>query len=336
MSSPERLSLARLPTPLHRLDRLSDAWGGPTVWVKRDDLTGFGVSGNKIRKLEFHLAAALAGGADTVVTCGAVQSNHCRATALASAPLGLEVVALLRTDDGKRPERTEANHLLMELAGTTIRYLTPDEYDRRGEALAEAAQRVRAGGGTPWIIPEGASDALGMWGFVAATEELVEQLQGLPPVSAVWHAASSGGTTAGMAWAAGRLGMDLPVVGCTIGEPAAAVQERIDTIWREAAGGGGEVTPARPLLIDDHVGLGYGRATEEELRIQAEATRLTGLLLDPTYTGKALVGLRREIAAGRYGPADDVVFWHTGGGFAVFAGGATAVPGASGGGHASR
>ncbi len=322
MNLPDRLSLARLPTPLQRMDRLSDAWGGPTVWVKRDDLTGFEVSGNKIRKLEFHLAAALAAGADTLITCGAAQSNHCRATAFAAAPLGLRTILLLRTPDGEPPARSEGNHLLMELTGARIRYVTPGEYDRRDELMDAVADEVRSAGGVPWVIGEGASDALGMWGFAAAMEELAVQLEGLPPMAAVWHAASSGGTTAGMAWGADRLGMDLPIVGCCIGEAAESVQARIGVIWAEAAAVSGEPAPtAGPLLIDDHVGLGYGRATPEELVIQAEATRLTGMLLDPTYTGKALAGLKREIDAGRYGPGDHVVFWHTGGGFAAFIGG---------------
>ena len=319
MKLPERLSLARLPTPLQRMGRLSEAWGGPTIWVKRDDLTGFEVSGNKIRKLEFHLAAAEAAGADTLITCGAVQSNHCRATALAAAPLGLATIVLLRTSDGKPPARSEANHLLMEIAGADIRYVTPAQYADRDTLMAEVADEVRASGGTPWVIAEGASDALGMWGFAAAMEELAGQLDGLPPMAAIWHAASSGGTTAGMAWGADRLGMEIAVVGCCIGEPADAVMDRTEKIWAEAAEVSGEEAPSEPpILIDDYVGLGYGLATPDELAIQAEATRLTGMLLDPTYTGKALVGLKREIDAGRYGPGDHVIFWHTGGGFAAF------------------
>jgi D-cysteine desulfhydrase len=316
---PERLRLAHLPTPLQRMDRLSDAWGGPTIWVKRDDLTGFETSGNKIRKLEFHLAAALAAGADTLVTCGAAQSNHCRATVLAAAPLGLASVVLLRTSDGGPPDRSEGTHLLLELGGAEIRYVTPDGYARRSEAMAAVADEVRSAGGTPWVIPEGASDARGMWGYVAAVEELAVQLEGLPPMAALWHAASSGGTTAGMEWAADRLGLDAAVVGCCIGEPAPGVAARIDAIWAEAASATGEPAPAgMPLLIDDHVGLGYGRATAGELAVQDEATRLTGMLLDPTYPGKALAGLKAEIDADRYGPGEHVVFWHTGGGFAAF------------------
>lgn len=318
--APPRISLARLPTPLERLDRLSSAWGGPTIWAKRDDLTGFGVSGNKVRKLEYHLAAARAAGADTLVTTGAAQSNHSRATAIAGAGHDFQVVLALRTPDGRPPARLEGNLLLDRLAGAETRFVTPEEYERRDEALAAIADELRAAGRTPWVIPEGASDALGMWGFVTAFEELSTQLDEIgEPVAAIWHAASSGGTTAGLGWAADRLGRDVPIAGSSVGDSVPALRRRIEGIWGEAvAAYGGDWPTPTMLLTDDHVGLGYGLTTREELELQAEATRLTGLILDPTYTGKAIVGLRREIEAGRYHPGDHVVFWHTGGGFAVF------------------
>ncbi|MDB9845764.1 pyridoxal-phosphate dependent enzyme, partial [Acidimicrobiales bacterium] len=116
----ERFPLAQLPTPLDFADRLTEAWGGPQIWIKRDDLTGFGLSGNKVRKLEYHVAAAKAAGATTLVTCGAVQSNHCRATAIAAAKTGMKCVLLLRSRDGGPPERVEGNHLLQRLAGAEV------------------------------------------------------------------------------------------------------------------------------------------------------------------------------------------------------------------------
>jgi D-cysteine desulfhydrase len=319
-SAPPRLSLARLPTPLERLDRLSAAWGGPTVWVKRDDLTGFGMSGNKVRKLEYHLAAAQKAGADTLVTTGAAQSNHSRATAIAGAQHGFRVVLALRTPDGRPPAQLEGNLLLDRLAGAETRFVTPAEYERRDEVLAAIAEDLRATGRSPWVIPEGASDALGMWGFVTAFEELSAQLDEIgEPVAAIWHAASSGGTTAGLGWAADRLAFDVAIAGSSVGDSVPDLRRRIEAIWADAvATHGGDWPTPTMLLTDDHVGLGYGLTTREELEIQAEATRLTGLILDPTYTGKAMVGLQREIASGRYRSGDHVVFWHTGGGFAVF------------------
>jgi len=317
--APPRLPLARLPTPLERLDRLSEAWGGPTIWVKRDDLTGFGLSGNKVRKLEYHLAAARTAGADTLVTTGAAQSNHCRATALAGARTGFDVVLALRTDDGRPPGQLTGNLLLDRLAGAQTRFVTPEQYARRDDVLAAIAGELRADGRTPWIIPEGASDVLGMWGFVTAFEELMTQIEGIRRIAAVWHAASSGGTTAGLGWAADRLGVDMPIVGSSVGDTVPDIRRRIETIWADAvAANGGDWPTPHMVLTDDHVGGGYGVTTPEELAVQTEATRLTGLIFDPTYTGKAIAGLRREIAAGRYGTGDHVVFWHTGGGIAVF------------------
>ncbi len=317
MDLPARLPLARLPTPLERLDRLQAAWGGPEIWVKRDDLTGFELSGNKIRKLEFHLAAARDAGAGTVITCGAAQSNHCRATAHAAARLGLHSVLLLRTPDGRPPAAATGNLLLCRLAGAEVRFVTPDEYDRRDELLAaEAGDRSDA-----WVIPEGASDWLGMLGFVLAMRELADQLVhvGREP-AAVWHAASSAGTTAGLGWGAHRLGIPAPIVGTSVGDTAADIAARVDEIWSAARDRlGGPVPEPRWEVLDDHVGLGYGRTTAAELAVQAEATALTGLVFDPTYTGKAIYALRREIDAGRFTPDDAVIFWHTGGGFAALA-----------------
>ena len=171
-----------------------------------------------------------------------------------------------------------------------------------------------------WVIPEGASDALGMWSFVLAMQELDDQLVLLDGAAAgIWHAASSGGTTAGLGWGADRLGSAVPIVASSVGNSAAELDASVLRIWEEATADVGGATPQPDLeVIDTYVGQGYGAVTATELRVQAEATALSGLLFDPTYTGKALYGLRNEIAAGRYVPGENVVFWHTGGGFAVF------------------
>ena len=317
MTPPPRLSLAQLPTPLERADRLTEAWGGPTIWVKRDDLTGFGLSGNKIRKLEYHLAAAREAEADTVVTCGAAQSNHCRATALAAARLGLRSVLYLRTPDGSPPERPSGNYLLQRLAGAECRFITPDEYDDRDALMQAAAVEMDAA----WVIPEGASDALGSWGFVTAIEELRPQLDAAgirAPV--LWHAASSAGTTAGMVRGAGAAGLAARIVGSSVGDAARDLEHHVRSVLHAAADRYGRI-PSDPewRITDAYVGEGYGVVSAAELAAQVEATRLTGLIFDPTYTGKAIYGLREEIRNGAFGPEDDVVFWHTGGGFAAFA-----------------
>ncbi|MEA2001292.1 MAG: pyridoxal-phosphate dependent enzyme [Actinomycetota bacterium] len=318
---PPRVRLALLPTPLERADRLSAAWGGPQVWIKRDDLTGFELSGNKVRKLEFHFAAAEAAGADTVITCGAIQSNHSRATVLAAARLGYRSILLLRNSDEYQQERLTGNYLLDQLGGAEVRFVTLEQWEHRNRLMQEEAAVQQAAGHRSWVIPEGASDALGMWGFVVAMRELAGQLvsiTGNPPV--IWHAASSGGTTAGIGWAVERLGLDLKVVACSIGDEAADIRAKVATIWDEATQSFDATTPTIEIeYVDRHIGGGYGIVSHEDLRIQAEATSLTGMIFDPTYTGKALAGLRRDVAAGKYGPEDNIVFWHTGGGFAVFA-----------------
>ena len=206
-SSHLRLRLAQTPTPLEPFPRLSEAWGGPQIWIKRDDLTGFGLSGNKIRKLEFHLAAAQEASADVVLTCGGIQSNHCRATALACARLGLHAILFLRTPDGEAPAAATGNHRLGELAGAEIRCVTPDEYADCDALMGAAAAELIDEGRSPWVIPEGASDALGMWGMALAFQEMIDQATVIDGnVAEIWHTASSAGTTAGFGWAADRAG----------------------------------------------------------------------------------------------------------------------------------
>ena len=312
-----RISLANLPTPLESVPRLTEAFGGPTIWMKRDDLTGFGLSGNKVRKLEFHLAAALDSGADTAITCGAVQSNHARATALAAARVGLGSILYLRSPDGIAPEAATGNHLLQLAAGAQCRFITPAQWNDRDAILAEAADSH----GNAWVIPEGASDALGALGFVAAMKEIAPQIESLGVERPIlWHAASSAGTTAGMVRGAAELGLDVDIVGSSVADPAGTVEQRIRLFLDDADAQFGRVRVDVPWrIVDDYSGLGYGLSTPDELAAQSAATRLTGLLLDPAYTGKALYGLQQEIRSGRIGKGRRVIFWHTGGGFAVFA-----------------
>jgi D-cysteine desulfhydrase len=319
MQLPPRIPLAQLPTPLVEYPRLRELWVGPHIWVKRDDLTGFGLTGNKVRKLEFHLGAALQAGADTVLTCGAVQSNHCRTTALAAAQVGMRAVLFLRSPDGRAPAISVGNHRLDELAGAEIRYITPEQYRDRDELMMSVAEELEADGATTWVIPEGASDGIGMWGMALGYQELVDQAVIIPgPVAAVWHTSSSAGTTAGFGWAAHRSGFPALNIACSIGDPIDVLSARVDEIWRQAAEATGTSIPVPNLeYLDRYIGGGYGISSDEQLAVQTEATRHSGLLFDPTYTGKSIYGLAQEIAAGRFTPDDHVVFWHTGGGFAA-------------------
>lgn len=308
MSTADRIHLAQLPTPLEHANRLSDAWGAD-IWIKRDDLTGFGLSGNKVRKLEYHLKMATDTGATTVITCGATQSNHARATAIAAAKLGLLCVLYLRTHDGEAPGEVWGNHLLQRLAAAECRFITPTEYDDRDAIMEDAARETE----DAWVIPEGASDALGAQGFVNAAHELAAQTQSFEGPFTLWHPCMSAGTTAGLIRGSSEAGMDVEIVGCAVGDSAEGITTRVNSILDE------DVPAVRWSITDSHIGGGYGIISEDELATQSEAIRLTGLLFDPTYTGKALHGLYREIKDGTFGRDDTVVFWHTGGGFATFA-----------------
>ncbi|MEM7095987.1 MAG: pyridoxal-phosphate dependent enzyme [Actinomycetota bacterium] len=311
----DRVALAQLPTPLTLAERLTAAWGGPRIWIKRDDLTGFGLSGNKVRKLEFHMAAARSAGADTFVTCGAVQSNHCRATAMVAAQSGFDCVLLLRSSRGNPPDEVVGNHFLQRLAGAEVRFIDRPGWARREELMAEIAGELAEDGRTAWVMPAGASDRWGVAAFAHAMRELDEQARGAGIGNAtLWHASSSGGTTAGLALAAAASSRGWSIVGSSVGETRAELTETVEGLLTEAG-----VARAPYEIVDEYVGLGYGQTTDEELAVQVAATRLTGQVWDPTYTGKALYALRCEIDAGRFGPDDDVVFWHTGGGFAAFA-----------------
>lgn len=322
---PDRLDLARTPTPLEPLSRLGEKFG-VEMHVKRDDLTGADLTGNKIRKLEFLLADALAKDSDTVVTCGAAQSNHARATAIAAARLGLSAQLLLRTRDPANPPPVEGNILLDRLVGAGIVWLTFKEYGRRGEMLAGAAESLRASGRTPYIIPEGGSNALGAWGYVRAVEELALDLDSLPggtdrPTTIV-HATGSGGTTAGLILGAKLFGLNGRVVGINVCNDRDYFLRVVGNICEEAI-----ATYKLDLpfsrdedieIVDGYVGAGYGKSSPQELSLIGEVARTEGILLDPVYTGKAFYGMTQELERNPQVFDDRIVFIHTGGIFGLF------------------
>jgi D-cysteine desulfhydrase len=320
---PPRLPLARLPTPLEPSPRLGKELGIDLLY-KRDDLTGLELSGNKARKLEFLVADAEARSADTLVTCGGVQSNHCRATAFAAARRGLASVLLLRTDDPARPPALEANSLLDRLAGAELRYVSHEGYRRRGEAMEGIAAELRAAGRRPYVVPEGGSNALGSLGYVLAVAELREQLPAAwreGPLT-IAYAAGSGGTGAGIEMGLRLLGWtEARAVGFAVCNDARYFRDAIAAICAEARGS----WPAFPQVradevrVDDgFVGPGYAKATEEGLALIRRAARVDGVLLDPVYTGKAMLGVATRGREPGGLPSRRVVFFHTGGAFGAF------------------
>jgi D-cysteine desulfhydrase len=320
---PARVALANQPT---RGRWLRYTAHGTRFWLKRDDHTGSELSGNKVRKLEYLFAEALAAGATHVVTCGGEQSNHARATAMAAAQLGLASVLILRTDDPARPPAATGNILLDRMVGARLRWISRPQWKQRAELLAEEAARIRAEGGVPYVIPEGGSNALGSWGYVRCARELTDDLAGIAapdhPVT-VMYACGSGGTGAGLILGAKLFGWaqrGIRVAGVNVCDDRAYFVDAIGRICAEAEARwrlGADVTPADIEIVDGHVGLGYARSRPEELATMRDLARADGVVLDPVYTGKAFHGVVTELARrpGVFGAA--VAFIHTGGLFGL-------------------
>lgn len=308
------LALAQRPTPVHPLPRLGAALG-IDLWVKRDDLTGSGLGGNKVRKLEYLLAHAVAAGADCVLTTGGIQSNHARATAVAARRLGLTPHLLLR---GARSPGATGNLLLDDLLGADIRWCTPAEYADRDTILAAWADALRAAGRRPYVIPEGGSNGLGALGYVAAAAELTAQDP--RPFDGIVVAVGSGGTLAGLALG----GLAGPVRGVAVCDDAPTFTARVRAIAADARTLGASVLPEPGpdtwQVVEGWQGPGYAIATPEIRDTIRLVARTEGLLLDPVYTGKAMHALVSEARAGRW--RGRWLFWHTGGVFGLFGRGA--------------
>jgi len=318
---PARIHLARLPTPLEPMDRLSAQLGGPRLWIKRDDLTESGASGNKIRKLEYCFAEAKAQGCNQIITCGGLQSNHCRATALLGARLGFKVVLVLR---GEPEGAAQGNLLLDTVAGAEIRTYPIKQYQHSLDQLLSQAKQdgVRAGY-TPYVIPTGASDEVGVWGYVAASAELVQDFAtaDINP-DALVVATGSGGTQAGLTAGLPMAGSSLPVWGFAVCDDAAWFRDKVRSdlqAWQKRYRVDLDIDALRINVDDRYIGPGYARATPAVFETIALVARTEGLVLDPVYTGKAFHGLLQECREGRFKQAANVVFVHTGGSYGLMA-----------------
>ena len=323
---PARVLLANQPTRGHWLRY--GATVGTRIWIKRDDHTGSELMGNKVRKLEYLMAEALSQQATHVITCGGEQSNHARATAFAAAQLGMSSVLVLRTDDPAKPPAPTGNILLDQLVGAEIVWISRAAWRDRNRLLAEHADRLRAAGARPYIVPEGGSNALGSWGYIRAMRELVDDLAMIAhpehPVTIV-YACGSGGTGAGLILAAKLWKLHdrgIRVCGINVCDDRAYFVDAIGKICAEAEARwqlGANVTADDIELADGHVGLGYAKSRPEELATIRDLARADGLVLDPVYTGKAFHGMVTELQKDpqRFGSA--VAFLHTGGMFGLFA-----------------
>ncbi|MBK9118811.1 MAG: D-cysteine desulfhydrase family protein [Phycisphaerales bacterium] len=322
MQIPNRIRLANLPTPLVPLERLGQALGGARLWLKRDDLTGLEISGNKIRKLEYIAAAALAAGCDTLVTEGTPQSNHCRATAATCARLGLHCVLLLRPAPTMAPQ---GNHLLDVLFGAECRGFTREEFRARSDAIVTGVLgELRAAGRKPRWTPAGASEPLGCWGYIRAAAELADQLHkvGVHECDVV-VALSSGGTYAGLLLGMLQHRLDhWRLWAVPVSDDTAYHQREVRRLCEEAIAQYGlrVKLPTEPLpLLDGHIGPGYAVPTPAALAALRELARTEAILLDPVYTAKAFGALRAGIHSGRFGFDRPAVFIHTGGLLSNFA-----------------
>lgn len=324
LTFPPQIHLANLPTPVQPLRRLGEKYG-VELYVKRDDLTGISLSGNKIRKLEFVLADALAQKADTVITCGGAQSNHCRATAIAAAMLGLRCRLLLRTPDPSNPPVSEGNILLDRMAGAEIVWITPDEYRQRDEVFGREAASLQETGRKPYIIPEGASNALGALGYIRAMEELVNDIAntlggGNKPCTII-SAAGSGGTSAGLILGAKAFDVNARIAGVNVCDDRDYFVRVIGNICEQAI-----VDYHLDIdfdrqdvdIVDGYVGLGYALSQTEELELICEVARTEGVFLDPVFTGKAFFGMIQELNHDPKCFGERIIFIHTGGIYGLF------------------
>ena len=316
-----RLELVPSPTPLEKLERLSRQLGRD-VFVKRDDITPFALGGNKVRKLEFLAADALAQRADTLVTAGAIQSNHVRQTAALAARLGLGCVALLENPIGTSDSNYlgNGNRLLLDLFGTEVE-LVPN-LDNADELLAATGERLRAAGKRPYLVPIGGSNALGALGYVRAGLELAEQIKASGEhFSAVVLASGSAGTHAGLALALEHALPGTRVVGVTVSRPDATQRPKVEGLLQRTAELLGVPVPAglKVELWDQYFFPRYGEPNAGTLAAMRQVASHEGLLLDPVYTGKAFAGLLDGIAKGAFEGDGPVLFLHTGGSPALFA-----------------
>ena len=323
MSTPSRFELGIFPTPLVEASRLSRALEGPRILIKRDDLTGFGFGGNKIRGLEYSIADAIAQKADVVVTGAGPQSNYIRATAAAARAAGLDAVAVMH---GKRPTETQGNLLLDQWLEVDIRFTNDPNRELVDKKIEEVAEELRQAGRRPYPIPRGGASALGAYGYLQCAREMGEQLvdMGARPH---WLVVATGACTTQAGILAGSKIYDTPyrILGVTVSRPVEECEERIARLAREAAklvqpqGEAIHIAPDDISVRDGFIGDGYGVPSPEGIEAIRLLSRTEGLFLDPTYTGKAMAGLIGEIRSGRIRKGETVVFIHTGGEPALFA-----------------
>lgn len=315
-----RVELATLPTALQSLPKFSEALGSKVnVWIKRDDLTGLAMGGNKARKLEFLMADALRQGCDTVITTGGPQSNHCRITAGAAAKLNLKCHLLFSS---RNFSQRQANLLLDELLGAELHWRDPAEALDIAQEMSNLAEDLRARGHRPYIIPLGGSNALGGLGYLYAVREVLQQAdkQNLK-FEAFVHASGSGGTQAGLLAGVLLHRLQTEVVGVSVSRPRQNIEPRVAQICAAvlALCNSHEDPGPHVQVWDEFVGEGYGIPTAQSTRALQLLAKTEGIIIDPVYTAKGAAGLVQAIESDRWPRGSNILFWHTGGSPALFA-----------------
>lgn len=317
---PEKISFANLPTKIEKLERFSKKLGGPQIYIKRDDQTGTEISGNKIRKLEFSVKEALDQGCNLLITCGGIQSNHARATAAAAAKMGMASCLVLRTN---KEEPLEGNYFLDKVLGAQVRFITSEEYsNRRMEIMEEIGEEMKKEGYKPYIIPEGASNGIGTFGYYEAMKEIMVQEKEMGvKFDAIVVAVGSGGTYAGLFLAHKAMNHTAQIYGVNVCDDENYFKNRIYDILHESFGYTNvqvDFSNDEIHILDGYVGRGYAQSRPEELDFIHELAKSEGVILDPVYTGKAMYGLAQEIKKGTFENCENILFVHTGGLFGLF------------------
>ncbi len=312
-----RVELAYAPTPLLKLERLS-AELDVELWVKRDDLTGLLETGNKIRKLEFLVGEALAQRADTLITCGTLQSNCCRAVSAVAARLGLTAMLALK---GAPPAEYDGNLLLDRLLGAQVRYCSDDEWEKVDQVMQEMAGQARAAGRTPYVIPESGATVVGALGYFTCGQEIAQQVRhGAPDFDTIAITAFSGGSQAGLLMAKQLTGLRAEILSIPIAWEAERVRAYVGDVidqarrrWSLAV-----QVPREIELLDGYQGAGRAEVRQEDLAMVLRVARAEGIILDPVYTAKAFAGLLDHIKREPGSLGRRICFIHTGGVFSIY------------------
>ncbi len=315
LNLPAREHIARIPTPIEPLNYLPFSIKAEyKIYIKRDDLTGNVLQGNKIRKLEYFLADSKTKGADTWLTCGGLQSNHCRATARLASITGLKSILFLR---GEKQDIPQGNYLLDQLVGAEIKFVSDKEYFHIDAIMEEYSDRLKREGFNPYIIPEGGSSSLGLCGYFNCYGEIKKQLEEMEiGIDYIITAVGSGGTYGGLLAGAKYFRDDIEIIGINVGYTSDYFVDRIFGYLREFNDkyvSGLKIRPSDIHIIDGYVGDGYALSRREELSMILEMANRGGLILDPVYTGKAFFGLLDVLRKRIIPEGSSVLFMHTGG-----------------------